>query len=483
MTSTPEIPGLKFATPRNPDRYSRGPRQAKFAKVWYGREFMPHQQLIADVGGELQPNGLPYYTLIVTTMQRRGGKTDLDMAIASERCFTVPRFQSWACAQTGKDSRDAFLKFTDTTLAETPLSKVVRTRRGNGHEDMTFPNSSIHRPHPPTEESLHGKDSDRNSVDEGWAHSEEEGKLLMQAIAPTQLTRPGAQTWIWSAGGTAASTWLAGLVAKGRAGATAIELGDGPPIRMAYFELGVPDDLDVTDVEAVAHYHPAFGYTINLEAFFALREQMPDDNDWARAAGNRWTEVIGGVISAAHWRAVRDNVPPIPAGVPVGYGASRSEDGSQVVIAVAGELEDGRVVVEILDVLPTAHRSAEYVSGWASDGGLAIYPSGGSSKLRADLEDIDRELVPMKIGEAIAACATVEDSLEPRAILFRGPSVLDDVVPIVGKRRVQSGGWLWANTGEGQIAGIEAATAAVHALRPKHRPRPQEKPALAFGVS
>lgn len=481
--SEEEIRGLKFATPRNHSRPSRGPRQAKFAKIWFGREFMPHQRLISDVAGELQPNGMPYYSLIVCTMQRRGGKTDVDLAVTAEQCFSRPRQQTWYCAQTGKDSRDAFLKFSDETLFETPLSKVVKVRRGNGHEDMTFPNSSILRPHPPTEESLHGKDSDRNSIDEAWAHTEEEGKLLMQAIAPTQLTRPGAQTWIWSAGGTAASTWLAGLVAKGRAGAQEIELAGGSTTRMAYFELGIPDDLDANDVESVAHYHPAFGYTINLESFFNLREQIPDDNEWARAAGNRWTEVIGGVINAADWRASRyDDV--IPDSARVAYGAARSEDGSQTAIAVAAQLDDDQVVVEILDVLPSAWRAAETIDALTADGPLAVYPNGASRKLSSDLEDDGRELVSMTASDLAAACATVDDALTPRGIKYRKHDALDRAVTVAGKRRIQSGGWVWAVAGPGApIATLEAATAAIHALRPKHRQRIEVKPAIHFSRS
>jgi hypothetical protein len=83
---------------------------------------------------------------------------------------------------------------------------------------MKFPNLSQLRPHPPTEAALHGKQSDRNDIDEAWAFEEVRGKALMQAVAPTQLTRPHAQTFIWSAGGTAGSTWLADLVARGRGG-------------------------------------------------------------------------------------------------------------------------------------------------------------------------------------------------------------------------------------------------------------------------
>lgn len=480
MLKPPEMVPPKFATPRNHARPTRGPRQARFAEIWFGRKFMPHQQYIADVAGELQPNGLPYYSLIVCTMQRRGGKTDLALAGTGERAFARKGFQAWYTAQTGKDARDSFLKFSDDTLADTALSKIVTVRRGNGHEDMTFPNASILRPHPPTEESLHGKDSDRNDIDEAWAFEEDQGVALMQAIAPTQLTRPGAQTFIWSAGGTAASTWLAGLVARGRAGATEVEDPEGRPQRMAYFEWGIPDDLSIDNLEEIARHHPAFGHTITLESFYNLREQLPDDNEWARAAGNRWTEVIGGVISSDAWFANR-YADPVPADATVAYGVARSEDGSQVAIAAAAELEE-MVVVEILDVLPSAWKAAETVNAVTFDGPLAVYPNGASRKIRNDLEDLDRELVPMTIADLAATCATIDDALAPRGIGYRQHPALDKAVTVAGKRRIQSGGWVWAVAGAGSpIATLEAATAALHALRPKHRQRIEAQPAIYFG--
>ena len=89
---------------------------------------------------------------------------------------------------------------------------------------------------------------DRDDIDEGWAFTIEEGKALLAAAAPAKLTRPGAITVVWSAGGTPASTWLAQLMARGRAGDPTI----------GYVEFGVPDDLDMDDLQTVAEYHPSY---------------------------------------------------------------------------------------------------------------------------------------------------------------------------------------------------------------------------------
>lgn len=463
-----EMPAPKFATERDLSRPTLGDRQGRFAEIWLGRALMPWQQLVADVGGELVQNEagvwVPAHKVVVVTVQRQAGKSHLSMAQLGERAFSRPGFKAWYTAQTGQDARDQFLKFADDVVEGQPLAKIVRTMRGRGEEMMRFPNRSFIRSHPPTEEKLHGKQSDRNDIDEAWAFTEERGKALLQAIAPTQATRwmpqagepiAGAQTWIWSAGGTAGSTWLADLVARGRAGDPSI----------CYFEWGVPDDLDINDLEAVARHHPAYGITINAEALESMRAQLTDDAEFARAAGNRWTEVIGGAIPWDSWLQQRWTE-AIPDDVPVGYGAARAADGTQVAIAAAADV-DGTPVVEILDVLPTAWNAAEHVAGWSTDGPVAVAPDGPSATLADALAQRRRlQLLTVSNRDYSAACADVVDALEPRAIRYRPSDELDAAVKVAGMRSLSDGGWLWARrSASAPIATIEAATLAVYALR------------------
>lgn len=448
------MPEPKFATKRDPAYPTRGGLDAEFGRIWLGADFMPAQRMIADVAGEYDPEtGLPRYSLVVTTLQRRGGKTFYTFARKARKAFGQRNHRSWYTAQTGADARDAFLKFHDDLVVGSPLEKVVRTLRGNGHEVMKFPNGSTIRPHPPTEQALHGKEGDDDDVDEAWAFTKEEGKALLQAIAPTQLTRPGAQTFINSAGGTAASTWLAELVARGRAGDPSI----------CYIEFGIPDDLPLDDLEAIAHYHPAFGHTLDLAALTNLRTQIPDDNEFARAAGNRWTEIIGGVIPAALWKSVQ-HPDPVPDTGDIGFGAARSHDGTQVAIVAA--VRDGdRIIVEVCDVLPSAWRAAEAVEGWAAGNTLAVGRSGASAPLYDDLVTRDNcEPIAMGGREAAASCGQLYDALPHQGVKFRPHPDLDAAVQVAGRRSIDGGGWVWAHTGQGQIAVLEAATAALWAL-------------------
>lgn len=470
MNAQLAIPGLKFWTPRTPGAPTIGDRQGRFAAVWLRQPFMPWQQLAADLIGEYNPDtGLPLRTLWVITGPRQIGKSHLDMAQTGERCFTIPNFRAWYTAQTGGDARDQFLKFADENVADTPLSRVVRTLRGNGHEVMKFPNGSTLRPHPPTESAMHGKQSDRSGIDEGWAFDELEGKQLLQAIAPTQLTRPGAQVIIWSAGGTAASTWLAALVARGRAGDPAI----------GYLELGIPDDMALDDLEGIAQHHPAYGHTVTMESIKALRSQLTDDAEFARAAGNRWTEIIGGAIPGEQYADALTSV-EIPEGVPVAYGAARAADGSEVAVAVAA-IVDGVPVAEVLDVFPS-FGAADRVASWVGREAVAVDPSGPAAALAADLTRLRAKLMAPTTREVSAACANVSDALAARQLRLRPHPSMDAAVRVVAKRGVGDGGFVWSRvSAAASIASWEAITLALHALR--NAPAPTPAIQMRFGAA
>lgn len=465
----------KFMTPRDPAAPTLGTLQGEFARIMLGAPLMPAQQAIADVTGELRlddTTGLwvPKYSLCVITEQRQAGKSHLAMSQIGERCFARPGFRSWYTAQTGADARDQFVKFHEEVVMGKPMEPFVRTLVGAGREVMKFKNGSQLRPHPPSEEALHGKQSDRNDIDEAWAHSEDEGRLLMTAISPTKLTRPGAQTFVWSAGGTANSTWLASLVARGRAGDPSI----------CYVEFGIPEGADPEDLDVIAEHHPAYGHTITREALAAMRADFGDDAaGWARSAGNVWTEVVGGAIPVASWERSRA-LDPIPASAPVAYGAARAADGSEVVLAAAAEVAHGRYVVEVLAVIPDVYGAAAQVLA-SVDGDLAVDPVGPSASLHDDLTLAEAQLVPVSSRDAAAATALVLDALavEDPPVRYRRNEALDKAVRVAGTRRLGDGGVLWARVASGaSIASLEAATLALWALR--HRSEPVEDDATMY---
>lgn len=465
-----DMPPPKFATARDESRTTRGTRQALFSSVWLGRDLMPWQRYVLDVAGELDADGLPAYPLVVVTVQRQAGKTALVLGKSGERCLSVPGTRSWYTAQTGQDARAQWAEMVaQMETANAPLSSVTTVRRGGGTESLNFLNGSTFRPHPPIEKALHGKQADDVNIDEAWSFTDTEGRALIQATSPTKLTRPGAQTWVTSAGGTASSTWLAELVARGRGGDPGI----------AYFEWGIPDDLPLDDIEQIAAYHPAVGHTISLRSIRQLRADFPNDADFARAAGNRWTEVIGGAIpSDVHERSSWPD--PIPDTAPVGYGAATSLDRTETAVVAAAELPDGTIVVEVIDLIPHAHSVHEKVASWCHDGPVAVDPVGPSATLWDNLKTSTRaNIMPLSTGDVTAGCAGYTDGLAAGLIRVRPHPAMDAAVSVAVKRHVRDGAFLWARRAAGaSVAVLEAATLAVWAVR--HRPAATGEPLIYF---
>jgi hypothetical protein len=255
---------------------------------------------------------------------------------------------------------------------------------------------------------------------------------------------------------------------------------------MCYVEFGIPDDMSVDDTDGILRHHPAYGHTLTRDSLLKLRSNLPDDSAYARAAGNRWTEVIGGAIPWDQFTAASraddgGSVPPIPQGAPMGWGAARAVDGSQVVIACAATV-DGRVVVEIVEVLPTAYKAAAHVLAWAGTDLLALDPSGSNASLSDDLDTLKARNVRRLSGrETTAAVSNVVDGLPHRAHLYRPSPELDSAVKVAGKRLIGEGGYVWSQVGPAPIAALNAATYAIQALT--HRKAPEELPVITFAPS
>ncbi len=449
-----DMPAPKFSTRRDFRAPTLGTDEGAFARIWLGAPYMPFQQYVADVAGELRVNSrglwVPRYRKVVLLAQRQVGKTHQSMARNGSRCLGRPRWRSFYTAQTGQDARTQFLKSYNNLVAnDAPMAAIVRLKQGKGDEVMIFPNGSDMRPRPPTREKMHGEQSDGDDIDEAWAFSREEGEELTQAGGPTKLTRPFAQTWIMSAGGTAESTWLADMVAGGRA-------GDDPAV--CYIEFGIPEGADAEDLDLIASFHPAYGHTVDMDGLIAMRADFGKDAaGWARAAGNVWTEIIGGAISAEAWTAVQHPA-PIPDHAPVAMATARAADGSEVAIVAAAKVGH-EIVCEVLDLMPTSFGAAELARWHAEGHELGVSQNGPSSALCRELVKLKtRRLKPFGGPEESAAVVHALDGIAAGVLKFRHHPAFDAAQKVAGTRPTGDGGKAWARVAAGaSIATLEAA--------------------------
>ena len=470
-TVAPPSPAPRYATARA-DRPTFGGRVARLSWAVLSRDLMPWQRRASDLLNEHTPAGVRTRPFVVVTIQRQAGKTTWLLAEALERClFGGPFRRVWYTAQNGQYAREKWGELVaELTGPGAPLRRQIEVKLTNGAERLVFPNGSTFRPFPPTKDALHSMQSDLVIVDEAWKHDATRGAELMQAIGPTQATRPGAQVVVVSTAGTAESTWLRPLVDRGRGGDPAV----------TYLEWSIGDDVDPLDIDAVAAAHPAVGRTIDRQ-FLADQAGIlvASPGEFARAYGNRWTTRLEQVIPPLDWAAIRHRDKTPAAGVAPMLGADVAVDRSAAAIVACWPDTDGVPTLEVIE-----HRAgtdwlgprllelhAEHRSPAVLDGG-----TGPAGTVVADLGDRDW-LLTVTPRQYTAAAAGLLDAVTDRSIRHRGDPGLDAAVQAAAQRTVGEG-WAWSRRSPAvDVSPLIAASLALFGDR--HRPADRRKPVAA----
>lgn len=323
---------------------------------------MPHQRLIADVGGEYDPvTGIPYYREVVVTVPRQSGKTTLYLTWQIHRC-TSPRWaqpqRSAFTAQSGKDARDKWLDELFPLIRRSRRLKplVARINEGMGNESLRWRNGSLIRLLSTSSSSGHSKTLHQAVLDEIW--HDQDGRRE-QGLRPAMITVADAQLLVCSTAGTDDSVVLNDKVEAGRATVeTGLDRG------VAYFEWSAPDDWDPADEDSYFGFMPAlcpappcrcgvddggWRHTVTLETLRGERTSMKAP-EYARAYGNRRqnagvaTPVVQGWADLATPKADR------PADVTFALVVSR--DRTRSAVAFAGRDGDGPLLVGLSDWAP-----------------------------------------------------------------------------------------------------------------------------------
>jgi hypothetical protein len=433
---------------------------------------MPWQDDAVDVALEIDPDtGLFAYSDVLVKVPRQAGKTLLVGVAAEHRCLSRRDARVWLTAQTGRDAadwlRDEHLPLLESAAA---LSGRYTRRLSSGAESVRWPGlGSIFRVFPPIRDALHGKQSDLVFVDEAWAHTADVGEALMLAIGPTQATRPGAQVWVLSAEGDDASTFLHAWTDRA---AAAVEADTGRGLCVVSY--GVPADLDATDPEVVARYHPAVGHTIDVDFLRAELERIGGPA-FARAYGNRRTGARSAVIDPTAWSALtRPLAPPTTRRVALGFDVDPDSTGGS--LAAAWRDGDGRLRVQLrshlggVAWLPDA--VAEHYRRW-SPTRVAYDPAGPAGATADRLARAGRQLMPLSGRDYAAACSAFLDAVRDGALAHDGAPAVDLAVAAADRRQVGDA-WVWdRRTAAVALSPLIALTLAAWAV--DHAP-----PATAF---
>lgn len=201
---------------------------------------MPHQQYIADVSHEIDPEtGLLAYDTVIVIVNRQMGKSELTLPVMTHRCIgqlaSEPQRVLYA-AQTADEARKKWHDHHLGTLQASPLRRLFTARERLNFEAILWHNGSAWSPIATTGKTGGTGDwTDLGVLDEGWVHDDTRAE---QSIAPTQLTRAQPQLWVVSMvpgptrAKTTKSTYLRNKITQGKA---AVEAGVRSGIAFFYW--------------------------------------------------------------------------------------------------------------------------------------------------------------------------------------------------------------------------------------------------------
>jgi hypothetical protein len=454
----------RWATPRRPDRPSRGALDRQVAAL-LGWKFFPWQTAAADVAGEYDPaTKIPAYRTVGIAVSRQNGKTTL-MCSRIARQLIPPR---QTVAYTAQDRALARTKWAEHVelLMSTPFAeRVAHVDKTNHREMLVMANGSRYMPVTPSaKKAARSLSIDLAVVDEAHSH---EDMGVVSAIQPAMAARPHAQIWLLSNAGTMRSGLWRHYTDVGR-----LEV-DNPASTMCWIEYAADPETDVFDRAAWGQANPSLGLpggvlesalsdgalTMPREVFF--REHL---NVWANPSAS-----VG--IDAIVWAACRND--EILPGTKVALGLDMTPERDRGALVVAGR-EEGRaddpeapVALEVLeassDLERIVARAAEVANRWdcfiTIDRGSPAASAVPALEKATAREDGSHRVRLLPLTDLVRACGDFHDAALRAGVSHRGDYRLTDAVTSATKRQVGDA-WAWKRRGSADISPLIAATLA-----------------------
>ena len=471
LDNYPGVPTPRYATERNFARPTYGKHTAAAASA-LGQSLIPWQQLVADVAGEIDESGQLVYDTVVITVQRQAGKTTLDLANDLQNCLMGPDRRAWYTAQTGQHANDKFREMAEAFTAS-PLAGLGKVRLSNGSAAITLANGSTIRPHPPTEDSLHSKQSDKNTIDEAWWFTRVQAQALLGAITPTTTTRrkltgQRPQKWIMSTEGTRESEYFNDLLDSLRVSV---------PAGTAFFDFGIPldtpePDLDNPDdvaafLKLVAACHPGHPFLFEADDLPAWLDDL-GISEFMRAYGNKRTGATTRMIPAGPWTAAAI-MDQLPDDAPICFAAAVGMEGADTTITVSAKVGE-QTITEVVDYFTGTTAALARIQDLHEKHGapFVIDGYGPAADLRDRVEKAGVALIPFTTVNAAAACQSMyRGVVPPREAApgwkptwrYRPHPALETAAELAAKRSVGDGAWvLGRRASVGSISALESGT-------------------------
>lgn len=414
---------------------------------------MPWQRMVADVGGELDPDtGLPAYREVVFTVPRQNGKTTLVLGWENQRAIGWEHLGAQRIsysAQTGADARKKLIQDQKPVLE--PHKKALGIKRiyeAIGAEGIVWNNGSRLVLLNNTVASGHGPSVDLGVKDELFADYDDRRD---QALIPAMATRQYGQVLSCSTAGTDESVPWNRLVERGR---LAVDLGRSDGI--AYFEWSASDDDDLDDPATWWTFMPALGYTITEAVVRHARDTLPE-GEFRRAFGNLKTKAENRVLPASLWDAAcRTTAQPAD---PLTFALDVNPERSAGAIAAASP-----AVAELIDHRPGTGWLVPRATDLDAKHGPTRWIVDSTGPARSFISELEKAGLTVHAagpGELIDACAQLYDGVGEGTLALRRHPALDDAAAGAAKRQVGDS-WAWARkSASADISPLVAVTLAL----------------------
>jgi hypothetical protein len=450
----------------------------------------PWQEWLFIHAGELLPDGMPRFRIVLVLVARQNGKTECPVILSTYWQFVeeVPLILG---TSTKLDyARESWLKAVNLVMKVPDFDDQrpkVWTRNTNGEQESWTFEGSRYKIAANNEEGGRSLTVHRLVLDELRQHHDYSAYSAAEEATSAVWD---AQIWALSNAGDEKSVVLNDLRA---AALEYIETGEGD-YRLGLFEWSAEEDADPLDPVAHAQANPNLGVRKDPDALMAKARRAVKLGGEALTAFKTESlcirvKVLDPAIDPGAWLRCLDPGDLAAVRSRVACCVDVAPDAQHATLAAAAVLADGRVRVEVVEAWEGAGCTDRLRSALPAllarvrPRTLGWFPSGPAAALAADLADRRKagrrgwppagvEVAEIR-GEISAACMGFAEQVSAvrgeagsaaGGIAHSGDPLLNAQVA-VAERLKRGDAWTFVRRGTGHVDAVYAACGAVHLAR------------------
>ena len=454
----------------------------RFARDTLRHPLDPWQRHLAIHAGELSPDGLPRFRIVVVMVARQNGKTEFLVVLSLFWQFVedVPLILGTSTKlDYARESWTKAVRLAERCPDLAGLRPKPRWKReANGEQESWTTEDSRYKIAASNEEGGRSLTVHRLILDELRQHHD---YSAWDASEPATSAVYDAQIWALSNAGSDRSVVLNDLR---ESALKFVETGQGDP-RLGLFEWSSPEDADPRDIGAVAQANPNLGRRLDPEPLMAAARRAVAKGGVALSGFKTEkmcirVRMFDPAVDPSAWSDCRDPDGTLDAvRGRVAACLDVAPDSAHVTLCAAAVLDDGRVRVEVVAAWTSTEAARDELGPLlerVNPRVMAWFPSGPAAALGPvvrPVQELDhhgkvvkrpdaRGYVELTGAAVMELCQSFADLTKAGRILHPDDPLLNNHVG--GAQKLMSGdGWRFVRRGAGHVDAAYAAAGAVHA--------------------